>query len=222
MKKIDAQPLNAIPWLFHGFFTRDGAPADILTLHQIHGDKTVVVTECWDNAKQPQGDALVTAKEDLLLAIKTADCVPILFAAKSKKIIGAAHAGWKGAIGGVLESTIAEMEKLGADKADIVAVIGPCIGPQSYEVSEDFRKPFVAQDALNEKFFKAAARSGHLMFDLPGYVADRLSKMGVGEVLDLKRDTLADEATFFSHRRATLRGTADKEGRQMSVIGIKK
>jgi YfiH family protein len=221
MKKISAPDLEGISWLFHGFFTREGEPKDLVTLKQIHSDKVVVVNNAWPAEQQPEGDALVTNKSDILIAVKTADCVPILFASKNREVVGAAHAGWKGAIGGVIEATIAEMEKLGADKGEIVAVIGPCIGPASYEVSEGFEKPFLDQDKLNAKFFRAANRPGHLMFDLPGYVQDRLQKAGVGTVYDVKRDTLSDEDTFYSYRRSTIRGEKDY-GRQLSVIGIKK
>ncbi len=218
MKKLTASVFDKISGITHGFFTREGEPAPLVTLKQIHSDKALIATKPWDG-DQPEGDALVTNTAGILVAVKTADCVPVLFADKSGKVVGAAHAGWKGAIGGVLESTVAKMESLGAKKSDIVAAIGPCIGPQSYEVSDAFKVPFVAEDKLNERFFRAASRPGHLMFDLPGYVVSRLNKIGIGEIEDLKRDTLSDEATFHSYRRATLRGEKDY-GRQMSVIGI--
>lgn len=219
MKKLTASILDKISGVTHGFFTREGEPSPLITLKQIHSDKALIADKpSWDG-EQPEGDALVTSTAGLLLAVKTADCVPVLFADKSGKVVGAAHAGWKGAIGGVLESTVAKMESLGAKRGDIVAAIGPCIGPQSYEVSDAFKTPFVEQDKLNERFFKAASKPGHLMFDLPAYVESRLNKLGIAAVEDLKRDTLSDEATFHSYRRSTLRGEKDY-GRQMSVIGI--
>ncbi len=221
-KPLTVKDLDDISWAFHGFFTRHGGePQDIITLRQTHSDKAIVVRTPWAKDGQPEGDALVTNIPGLHLAVKTADCVPVLFACKTEKIVAAAHAGWKGAIGGILESTVSEMKNLGAEERDIVAIIGPCIGPQSYEVSDDFKKPFLEQDKLNEKFFRAASRPGHLLFDLPGYVAERLKKLGIETVYDMARDTLSDEDTFFSYRRATLRGEKDY-GRQMSVIAIKK
>lgn len=220
-KKVEDAALKGIAWIEHGFFTRDGAPDDLVTLHQIHSGTAVAVKTPWAPEAQPQADALVTDQPNIKLAVKTADCVPVLFACTKKEIIGAAHAGWKGALNGVLESTVEEMEKLGARREDIVASIGPCIRAQSYEVSQGFEKPFLEQDSVNAAFFKAAAKPGHLMFDLPGYVEHRLKKMGLSGVTDTGRDTLSDEETFFSYRRSTLRGEKDY-GRQMSVIAIKR
>jgi len=195
-------------------------PENIITLKQVHSAKVVVVTKAFGKAPPPEADALVTATPGLGLAVLTADCAPVLFAARKEKIIGAAHAGWKGAIGGVMEATIAEMEKLGAKKENIVAAIGPCIGPQSYEVGADFQKPFLDQDADHVKFFKPAAKEGHLIFDLPGYVAHRLTRAGVSVVYDTQQDTLPNEQAYFSYRRACQRGEADY-GRQLSVIALK-
>lgn len=222
--------LDDIGWVRHGFFTRDSSAApfianvlhlqeeNIVSLKQTHSAKVVVFKERW--TKAPEGDALVTAERGIGLAVITADCAPVLFASRKDKIVGAAHAGWRGAVGGVLEETVAAMEKLGAGRSDIVAAIGPCIGPLSYEVSEGFEKPFVEREAEDARFFTPAEKAGHLMFDLPGYVAERLHKAGVSTAIHTRQDTLSNEKAYYSHRRATLRGEKDC-GRQLSVIGIK-
>jgi polyphenol oxidase len=194
------------------------APENILTLSQVHSARAVTVTQGWTRENIPEGDALVTDRPGFGLAVLTADCVPVLFAARDKKIIGAAHAGWKGAVGGILEATIAAMHALGAGPSGITAAIGPCIGPESYEVKEGFEAPFLAQDKSNASFFRKARKEGHLMFDLPGYAAHRLKKLGVS-VVDLRQDTLANEDAFFSYRRTTQRGEKDY-GRQISVVAI--
>jgi len=200
--------------------TLDLAPEDIGTLKQVHGNKVLHVTEAWPREKAPEADAVVTDQRGIGLGILTADCAPVLFADRNKKVIGAAHAGWKGALAGVMEETVKAMCALGASRENISAAIGPCIGPQSYEVSDDFIKPFLAQDQANERFFKPGARDGHLIFDLPGYVAKRLADAGVKTVLDLKQDTLANESAYFSYRRTTQRQEPDY-GRQISVIAIR-
>lgn len=197
----------------------DVQPQNLVSLRQVHSAKVVTVTDPWPRDKAPEGDALVTNRAGIGLGILTADCVPVLFAAKRPKVIGAAHAGWKGAIGGVVEATIDAMEKLGAKASDISAAIGPCIGPASYEVGDAFKAPFLEQDPANERFFAPAARAGHFMFDIPAYVADRLQKRGVKKIFDTRQDTLANEGVFFSYRRACLRGEGDY-GRQISVISI--
>ena len=164
---------------------------------------------------------MVTDRPGIGIGILTADCAPILFASQEKRIIGAAHAGWRGAFNGVIDSTVKLMVKMGADPSEISAAIGPCIGPQSYEVSNDFKVPFDLQgDPENERFFNAAPRAGHLIFDLPGYVTYRLNKAGVKTVFDTHQDTLTNEDDFFSYRRMTLRNEPDF-GRQVSVIAIK-
>ena len=221
MQKIEHPALSAIGWLIHGFYTREGAPEAVMTLRQVHSAEARYVTGPFSPDAVPEGDALVTDQPDLLIGVRTADCVPVLFADRKKKIVGVAHAGWRGALDGIAEKTIDEMRLLGSAPGDIVAVIGPCIGPHSYEVSQDFQKPFVHQDKNNALFFKQAQKTGHLMFDLPGYVAARLQKTGVTSVHDLACDTLSDETRFFSHRRGTLRGKVDY-GRQISLIGIRK
>lgn len=195
-------------------------PENLLTLKQVHGAQVVTVSGTWTHGTAPQADALVTNRKGIALGVLTADCAPLLFADKKEKIIGAAHAGWKGAVGGVIEATIAAMEKLGAARQNIAAAIGPCIGPQSYEVSEAFRDPFTAQSADNARFFRPAEKAGHLVFDLPGYAAHRLHLAGIETVYDTHQDTLPNETAFFSYRRTCQRGEGDY-GRQISVIVIK-
>lgn len=193
---------------------------DLLTLDQRHTCDALAVTSPWKSGARPIADGHATAKAGLALGVLTADCVPVLFASAEVKVIGAAHAGWKGALSGVLESTVARMREAGAAPSGIHAVIGPCIGPKSYEVGAAFREPFLAQDEKNDRFFKPGPAEGKLFFDLPGYAAARLRAMGLGGVHDLARDTLSDEETFFSYRRSTLRGEADY-GRQIAVIALK-
>lgn len=221
MDKVTSKKLSDIQSLTHGFYTRAGAPANLVTVHQVHSPTAIIVDQPWAAEQQPKADALVTNRADILLGVKTADCAPILLADAQAGVVAAAHAGWRGALDGVLDDTVKKMITLGADPARIIAAIGPCIGPQSYEVSAGFESPFLAQDSTNAQFFKPAAKQGHLMFDLPGYVADRLKRLGVQVVENVARDTMSDENTFFSHRRATLRQAEKQEGRQMSVIGIK-
>jgi hypothetical protein len=155
----------------------------------------------------------------LLLGILTADCAPVLFADANAGVIGAAHAGWKGAVGGVLENTLKAMEGLGANRANIAACIGPCIAPESYEVALDFYATVVGADAVNKKFFHPGRDDAHLQFDLPAYVAYLLWKSGLRQVDRIARDTCAEEAAFFSYRRTTLRKEPDY-GRQLSAIGL--
>lgn len=190
---------------------------------QIHGNKVVNVTKPWtfsDYASGgiPECDGMVTAIPGIALCILTADCAPILFADKNKKIIGACHAGWRGAVGGVIEATIEAMIALGADVNNIETALGPCIGPQSYEVSDDFPAPFLAQDPLNIQFFREGKRAGRLMFDIPAYVTHRLTLAGIKTIYDTKQDTCAID-TFFSNRRALLKDE-NGFGVQASVIGM--
>ncbi|HYD19125.1 MAG TPA: peptidoglycan editing factor PgeF [Patescibacteria group bacterium] len=194
-------------------------PENVVTLKQVHSNKVITVTQAWTRDKAPEADALVTAEKGLAISVLTADCAPVLFAAKRSRIVGAAHAGWKGALTGVMDETVKAMVALGAKAEDISAAIGPCIGPQSYEVSEGFEKPFLEQEAANEKFFRTG-KPGHLIFDLPGYVAHRLQQAGVGAVYDTRQDTLTNESAYFSYRRSCLRGEPDY-GRQISAIAIR-
>ena len=163
----------------------DLPPDAILTVHQVHSPDAVYAAEAWPAGKAPEADAIVTDRPDLGIAILTADCAPVLFASQKDKVIGAAHAGWKGALFGVLESTVGKMRDMGVDPGDISAAIGPCIGPASYEVSENFAEPFLKQAQENEQFFQTG-KPGHLYFDLPGYVGHRLRLAGVGHVRKIR------------------------------------
>lgn len=191
--------------------------ARLISVYQVHGADCVDAGE-WSEAERPHADALVTDRPGVLLGILTADCAPVLFADRTAGVIGAAHAGWKGAVLGVTDSTVVAMERLGARRGDIVAAIGPCIAQSSYEVDEGFRARLVDAAADNARFFAAGA-PGHWQFDLEGYVAHRLECAGIGAVERLGLDTYADEARFFSFRRATHRREPDY-GRQMSLIGL--
>ena len=191
--------------------------ARLATVYQVHS-ADCVMAEAWDLPDRPRADALVTDRPGLLLGILTADCAPVLLADADAGIVGAAHAGWKGAIGGVTDATVSAMEKLGARRDRIAAAIGPCIARTSYEVDEDFARRFEAADPANERFF-ASGRPGHFQFDLEAYVAARLAAAGVTRIETLGLDTYADEARFFSFRRATHRGEPDY-GRQISLIGL--
>ncbi len=192
--------------------------AVLVTLHQVHSADVIVVTGPYQDADRPHADAMVTNRPGLLLGILTADCAPVLFADPEARIIGAAHAGWKGAIGGVTDATITAMEKLGADRARIVAAVGPCIARSSYEVDEAFALRFEDNDPTNERFF-ASGRAGHHQFDLEGYVVARLASAGIIRIEALGLDTYADPSRFFSFRRATHLGEPDY-GRQISLIGM--
>lgn len=193
--------------------------AALLGVYQVHGTTCAVAEGAWDEADRPEADALVTDRPHLLLGILTADCVPVLFADREAGVVGAAHAGWKGALGGVTNSTIAAMERLGARRERIVAAIGPCIGRASYEVDDGFIARFCDAEPANERFF-TGGRPGHAMFDIGGYVAARLAGAGVGRIDMMDQDTCAREDDYFSYRRATLRGE-NGYGRQLSVIGVR-
>ena len=192
--------------------------AALVTCYQVHSAHVVTVDAPIADDGRPQADALVTRTPGLLLGILTADCAPVLFADSKAGVVGAAHAGWKGALGGVTDATIAAMEALGANRANIVAAIGPCIAQASYEVSDAFLTPFIAQDASKRRFF-AAGRAGHAQFDLEAYVAHRLEAADIGTVERQRQDTLAQPERYFSYRRATLNAEIDY-GRQISVIGL--
>ncbi len=190
----------------------------LVTLYQIHSAEAVIVTSPFDDDARPRADALVTDRPGLLLGILTADCVPVLFADTAAGIVGAAHAGWKGALGGVTDATIEAMLALGADRDRIVAAIGPCIARASYEVDDGFAARFAEDDPANERFF-SPGKPGHQQFDLEAYVAHRIAHAGVATVEMLGLDTYADPARFFSYRRATHLGEPDY-GRQISLIGL--
>jgi YfiH family protein len=189
----------------------------LLSLYQIHSAKVEVVDKPWSASERPQADAMVTRLPDIALGIATADCGPVLFADPHAGVIGAAHAGWKGALGGVLDTTVTAMETLGARRTEIVAVLGPTISQDAYEVGPDLIRAFETADPGNAAFFRAGTREGHAQFDLPGYIASRLRATGIGEVEALGHCTYAEEERFFSYRRATHRGEADY-GRLISAI----
>jgi len=198
----------------------DVPPENLLTLYQVHSPDTATVSAPFTQETRPEADSLATATPGLALGILTADCVPVLFADKNAPIIGAAHSGWKGAIGGVLESTIAAMEKLGANRANIIAAIGPAISQKNYEVGAEFRDTFLKEKGDNARWFVQSDRPDHFRFDLPGYVEEKLRALGLGSIDPLGLCTYADEKRFFSFRRATHRGEPDY-GRQISVIRLK-
>jgi YfiH family protein len=192
--------------------------AELVTLHQIHSPEVYRVCSSVPHDNRPQADALVTKNPGFLLGVLTADCVPVLFADRQAGVVGAAHAGWKGALAGVTDRTLEAMESLGAKVGRVVAAIGPCIGRASYEVTEGFADPFLAEDEENSRFF-AAGRPGHLMFDIAAYVAARLAAAGVSQVDMLDEDTYSQPERFFSYRRSCHLGEAGY-GRQISVIGL--
>jgi YfiH family protein len=194
------------------------AGAKLVTLHQVHSATAIPVTAPFPDEERPKADAMVTDRPGLLLGILTADCAPVLFADPHAGVIGAAHAGWKGAIGGVIDATVAGMEQLGAARPDIVAAVGPTIGRKSYEVDEAFAQRFLREDAENERFFMSG-RAGHHLFDLEGFVVSCIAALGIGRIEALGLDTYSDPDRFFSYRRATHRGEPDY-GRQISLIAL--
>lgn len=178
----------------------------LLSCYQIHSADTVVATGPF--AEPPRADAIVTATPGLAVAALVADCCPVLLADADARVVGAAHAGWKGALSGILESALAAMQKLGARAERTVAVLGPCIRQPSYEVGDEFMRTFTAAAAENRRFF-ATGPGGKPHFDLAGYVAARLERAGVAAIDDLGLDTYADADRFYSYRRATHRGEPD-------------
>jgi polyphenol oxidase len=243
-----ADNISALPNVRHAFFTRawdnfglftpgtdrievasqkrvakyfDVPYEHYLCCRQIHSPNVVTIGNmwpCWDKA--PEADAMVTNKAGIALGILTADCVPVLLAASNISVIGAAHAGWRGALGNVLERTVEAMEKLGAQRKDIQAALGPCIGQESYEVSPEFPSPFLKESSGNERFFKPSIKKGHYQFDLQGYVIEKLHISGVTSVCPPPADTCADPGRFYSHRYSTLRGEKRK-GTLVSAIVIR-
>jgi YfiH family protein len=194
------------------------AGAELATVHQVHSADVVVAEQAWPHEERPLADALVTDRPGLLLGILTADCAPVLLAEPEAGVIGAAHAGWRGALAGVTDATIAAMEKLGARRDRISATVGPCIAQPSYEVDDGFRIRFVEADGSNARFFTTGI-SGKPHFDLPGYVRHRLLAAGIGQVEALHLDTYSDADRYYSFRRATHQGEADY-GRQLSAIAL--
>ena len=194
-------------------------PGRMVGLTQVHGRDVVHVTAPWRAGAGPRADAMVTDRAGIALGIITADCAPVLFADAQAGVIGAAHAGWRGAVAGVMEATIDAMLALGAHLPDLVAAVGPCIGQDSYEVGPDLRDAVLARAAADARFFAPGQRVERWQFDLPGYCAQRLRDAGIGGVAVTGADTLADEHRFFSHRRRTLAG-GGPIGHQISVIAL--
>lgn len=193
--------------------------AALVTLHQVHSPDAIAVSHAFPDDARPHADALVTDRPGLLLGILTADCVPVLFADAEARVIGAAHAGWKGALHGVTDATLEAMEALGARRERIAAAIGPCIARASYEVDDDFLRRFAAVDPATERFFTDGVRPGHHQFDIEAYVVARLAAAGLTRIEALGLDTYADEDRFYSFRRATHRGEPGY-GRQISLIAL--
>ena len=191
----------------------------LVTVFQVHSPDAVAVIEPFEERLRPHADALVTDRPGLALGILTADCAPVLLADREAGVVGAAHAGWKGAIGGVTDSTIALMETLGARRDRIAAAVGPCIARASYEVDQGFFRRFAEADPANERFF-ADGKPGHYQFDLEAYVAHRLAAAGIRTVETLGLDTYSDESRFYSFRRATHRGEPDY-GRLVAAIALR-
>jgi polyphenol oxidase len=195
------------------------APERFVTAYQVHSPDVVVATKPWSRADAPRADAVVTRVPGLAIGVTTADCGPLLLADREAGVVGAAHAGWRGALSGVAEAAVAAMEQLGASCRRIVVALGPMIRQPNYEVGPDFVARFATEDPGSDRFFAPAARDGHAMFDLPGYIAARLQRVDVGRIEDLGHCTYADEARFFSYRRSTHRAEADY-GRHISAIAL--
>ena len=192
-------------------------PPDLLTVFQKHSADTVIADKPWKDGKPPEADAIVTARPGLALGVLTADCAPVLFCDGEARVIGAAHAGWKGALSGIVEATIAAMTELGAKPERIVAAIGPAISQEAYEVGGDFMQQFLADAPESEAFFITDESSGEPHFDLPAYVGERLARAGVGTIADLGLCTYCEETRLFSYRRSQHHGE-DDYGRQISAI----
>jgi YfiH family protein len=189
----------------------------LLTVFQSHSPNVLVVEEPWDIGRPPKADAMVTAKPGIAIGVLTADCTPVLFADRDRRAVGAVHAGWKGALAGVIEATVGALERLGSGPQDLHAAIGPTICQANYEVGPEFFDLFIADEPANAHFFTASDRPGHYRFDLPALVRTRLERLGLAAVEDLRLCTYEDESRFFSYRRATHRGEP-VYGRQISAI----
>lgn len=192
----------------------------LLSLHQVHSPDAVVANGPWAGGSRPRADAIVTRTEGLAIGVTTADCGPILMIDPNARVIGAAHAGWKGALTGIVESTIGAMEKLGADRSGIVAAIGPLIRQQSYEVGPEFVDRFIEADTGNALFFLPSERAEHAMFDLAGFIRMRLENAGVLMIDDIGVDTYSDER-FYSYRRSVHRKEPDY-GRHVHAIALER
>ncbi len=197
-----------------------GLAGDALaTAYQVHSAEVVVVDKPWAGGARPKVDGLVTRERGIAIGVLAADCTPVLLADARAGVIGAAHAGWRGALAGVVEATVEAMEALGARRGAIRAAIGPCIAGESYEVGADFPGAFLAEDAANAAFFRPRPQGGRFMFDLPGFVERRLGLLGLAAIGRVSRDTYAEAALFFSYRRATHEGVKDY-GRALSAIAL--
>lgn len=193
------------------------APERLLSLYQVHSADVLTLDAPWPGHERPKADGLVTKTPGLILCAASADCGPLLFADAQAGVVGAAHSGWKGALTGIGEATVTAMERLGADRARIVAVLGPTIGRDAYEVGPEFVARFAEAGVETGLYFRPSGRDGHALFDLPAFIVARLKAFGVGIVEDTGLCTYADEARFFSYRRATHRGEPDY-GRLLSAI----
>lgn len=196
-----------------------GALRALATPHQTHSRDVATVTEVWEQGRGPKADAVVTDRPGVIVGVGTADCGPILLSDPQARVVAAAHSGWKGAIGGVIEGVLKAMEALGARRERIVAVLGPTIAQSSYEVGNDFRVRFETENPDNAIFFKDG-RKNHAQFDLPGFIVSQLRAAGVARARALGCDTYADESRFYSYRRATHRGETDY-GRLLSAISLR-
>ena len=194
-----------------------GEETSLVSVFQCHSDRAITVTEPWTRETRPRCDAMATDRPGIGLGVLAADCGPVLLADAEAGVVGAAHAGWKGALAGILPNTVAAMEALGADRSRTVAALGPCIRQASYEVGPEFPAPFLAQDPDNARFFETGARPGHHQFDLGGYIVAQLEAAGLAAVYDTGLDTYADPDRLFSYRRNTHRGHRDY-GRNVSAI----
>jgi polyphenol oxidase len=195
------------------------SPERFLTAYQIHSPAVAIVEQAWSENDRPRVDAIVTKTTGLAIGVSTADCGPVLLSDSTTRVIGAAHAGWRGALAGVLEATVDAMVRLGANRTRIVAALGPMIRQQNYEVGPDLVTKFTEADGDNIKFFSPAAKPNHAMFDLAGYIGMRLARAGLSDIDDLQACTYADPAQFFSFRRTTHRGEPDY-GRHINAIAL--
>ena len=194
-------------------------PGRLLTPYQIHSPDVVVAENPWTSADRPRADAIVTRTPSLAIGVSTADCGPLLFADEVAGVVGAAHAGWRGALTGVIEATVAAMEKLGAKRSRIAAALGPTISQPNYEVGPEFVERFLAADADNARFFATTNRPGHALFDLNGYIASRIQRAGIVNFEDLSLCTYAEPERFYSFRRSTHLAEPDY-GRHINAIAL--
>ena len=194
-------------------------PDRFITAYQIHSPDVVVADKPWTPSERPRADAIVTCTPFLAIGVSTADCGPLLFADGEARVIGAAHAGWRGALTGVIEATLAAMEKLGAKRSRILAALGPTISQPNYEVGPEFVERFLAADGTNARFFAPSERAGHAMFDLPGYISDRIHHAGIVNFENLGLCNYAEPERFFSYRRTTKLSEPDY-GRHINAIAL--